>query len=264
MRLAPDQGTIERIEAYFTGHAFDPHRHDTYALGLTVSGVQRFDYRGVEANSLTGNLIVIHPDEVHNGRAGARVGFCYRMAYVEPRLIRDALGGRATALPFARTAVLDDSRLRAALVPLLADLSRQLEPLEADQSIMAVAEALLGLDPSVQRRSRDADCGRAVEQARAFLDAHHDRVVASEELEAVTGLDRFECARQFRQRLGTSPYRYLTMRRLDRVRILIRSGAPLADVAMATGFADQSHMTRQFKRAYGLSPGRWREMLIER
>ena len=47
------------------------------------------------------------------------------------------------------------------------------------------------------------------------------------------------------------------MRRLDRARALIRHGAPLADAALACGFADQSHMTRQFKRAYGLSPGRF-------
>lgn len=261
LRLSPDIGAVERVEAYFSGYAFDPHRHDTYALGITLSGVQRFDYRGAEANSLTGDLIVIHPDEVHNGRAGAETGFTYRMAYIEPRLIRDALGGRAGALPFVRRAVLDDARLRGALVALLADLDRPLEPLEADQAVAAVAEALIDLDPSATRGSaRNAACARAVERARAYLDAHHQRVVASEELEAVTGLDRFEGARQFRRRLGTSPYRYLTLRRLARARALIRSGAALADAAAETGFADQSHMTRQFKAAFGLSPGRWRAM----
>jgi AraC-like DNA-binding protein len=71
-------------------------------------------------------------------------------------------------------------------------------------------------------------------------------------------------ARQFRACLGTSPYRYLVMRRLDRVRALVRDGEPLADAAAACGFADQSHMTRHFKRAYGLTPGRWAAMLVGR
>jgi AraC-like DNA-binding protein len=47
------------------------------------------------------------------------------------------------------------------------------------------------------------------------------------------------------------------MRRLDRARALIRGGAALVEVALSCGFADQSHMTRNFKKAYGISPGRW-------
>ncbi len=260
LRFAPDADGLERVEAFFEGHAFDPHRHDTYALGITLSGVQRFDYRGVQADSLTGDLIVIHPDEVHNGRAGAESGFRYRMAYVDPRRIRDALGVRAGALPFVPQAVLGDARLRAAFVRLLRDLDRGLEPVEADEILAEVADALLALDPSAGRRSRAATCARAVERARAFLETHHRRTVGSAELEAVTGLDRFEMARHFRRQLGTSPYRYLTLRRLSRVRALIRAGHPLADAAAAGGFADQSQMTRQFKAAFGLSPGRWRAM----
>lgn len=92
LRMAPEGDGLERVEAFFEGHAFDPHRHDTYALGVTLAGVQRFDYRGAQADSLTGDLIVIHPDEVHNGRAGAEGGFRYRMAYLQPRLVRDAAG----------------------------------------------------------------------------------------------------------------------------------------------------------------------------
>jgi AraC-like DNA-binding protein len=76
-------------------------------------------------------------------------------------------------------------------------------------------------------------------------------------LEALTGLSRYALARHFRACLGTSPYRYLTLRRLDRARSLIRRGSALADAAVSCGFADQSHMTRQFKKAYGMSPGRW-------
>jgi AraC-like DNA-binding protein len=257
IRLAPPQPGIERIEAFFAGHAYDPHRHDTYAIGYTLAGVQSFDYRGARCDSVTGDVMVLHPDEVHDGRAGAQAGFRYKMLYLAPRLVREALGDAALGLPFVRAAVQPHTLLLERLRPALEDLDRELEALETDQVVLGIAEALLLLDPSARRASPSRSCAVAVEKGRAYLDAHFDRVVASEELERLTGLDRYSLARHFRSLLGTSPYRYLTMRRLDHAKSAMRDGASLAEAAIASGFADQSHMTRKFKQAFGMPPGHW-------
>ena len=82
-------------------------------------------------------------------------------------------------------------------------------------------------------------------------------MVRSSELEAVTGLTRYELTRQFRWRYGTSPYRYLLMRRLDFARAQLSRYRPLVDVALEMGFADQAHFTRMFKAAFGLTPARY-------
>jgi AraC-like DNA-binding protein len=83
-------------------------------------------------------------------------------------------------------------------------------------------------------------------------------------LEHVANLDRWSLARQFRAAFGTSPTRFRTMRQLDHVRRLVKSGVSLAEAALDAGFADQSHMSRQFKRAYGLTPAHWQRRSIER
>jgi len=259
-RQAPSSPGIERFEAFFAGHAFDSHRHDSYALGITLAGVQSFDYRGARADSLPGDVIILHPDERHNGRAGQAGGFRYRMLYLSPRLIAEALPEEARALPFVRDAVSADARLRCVLRRALGDLERALEPLAATEIVLGAAEALRARDPSLAAVRTAPAAHRAVEQAREFLEANLERQVDAAELETVSGLGRYALARQFRARLGTSPYRYRTLRRLESARDLIVAGHSLADAAFASGFADQSHMTRQFKDCYGISPGRWRKL----
>ena len=257
IRIAPSRRGIERIEASLSGHAFDPHRHDTYGIGFTLHGVQSFDYRGMTQRSGAGQVFVLHPDETHDGRAGTDSGFRYRILYVAPRLIQEALGEPGCPLPFVREAVSNDKGLASAIVPALDDLDVPLEDLYLDQIVVNLAQALAAVDSSVTRRRLSANHWRAVSDARDYLDASVRKTVTSVELEGVTGLSRYELARHFRACMGTSPYRYSIMRRLDQARALIQDGAPLAAAAFSSGFADQSHMTRHFKRTYGMSPGRW-------
>jgi AraC-like DNA-binding protein len=138
---------------------------------------------------------------------------------------------------------------------------RPLESLAVDSLIVDLAEGLMagergGARPVVSRR---VDV-RAIERARHFLDAERTRVVHSTELESITGLTRYDLSRQFRIMFGTSPYRYLLMRRLEFARERIHRERPLVEVACDAGFADQAHFTRAFKSAVGLTPARYRTL----
>ncbi len=256
---------VQLLQAWFAGHGFDRHRHDTYAIGLTDVGVQAFDYRGVTEVSTPGKVVVLHPDETHDGRAGTPAGFGYRIVYVPPARIHEAaraILGRPCALPFAREPVTVSQTLAATIE---AAFRLGPEPLAADGLILRLAEALLDADPSCGSAAAPIrlDAG-AVARARQFLDAETTRVIRSSELEEVTGLSRYELARQFRSAFGTSPYRYSLMRRLDCARARLRGNRSLADVALTAGFADQAHLSRMFKSAFGVTPARYRALEASR
>jgi AraC-like DNA-binding protein len=258
MRSTAAAHGVEFLEAWFGGPAYHRHRHDTYAICLTITGVQAFYYRGAAQISTAGQVVVLHPDELHDGYAATEAGFGYRILYVEPALVFEAaqvLCGRACGLPFVRAPVTISAKLSAAVA---GAFQATREPLAIDSLVMQLAEGLIEADPSCRQAARprhlDLD---ALERARQFLDAHNTRAVRSAELEAVTGLTRYELARQFRQMCGTSPYRYLLMRRLDGARKQIARRRPLVDVALDAGFADQAHFTRMFKAAFGLTPARY-------
>jgi AraC-like DNA-binding protein len=257
---APAYPGIERIQAQFRGNAFDLHRHDTYALGVTIRGVQTFRYRGQRRYSLPGRVIVLHPDELHDGGAATDDGLVYRMLYLEPSLMARCLEATRTGLPFVGEPVLSDGRLAKLLLGALGELDRALDELFVDDFLSRVTDGLASHALGPLKPLGAVAWGQA-NMAREYLEAHAVRGVRSEELERVTGLDRFALSRHFRAAFATSPHRFLLMRRLQRARGMIADGGSLADVAAATGFADQSHLTRHFKKAFGMAPGAWGSMI---
>jgi AraC-like DNA-binding protein len=253
---------VELFRARFAGRAYRKHRHDTYAVGVTDFGVQVFDYRGAAHAALPGEIAVLYPDELHDGRAGTPEGFGYHIVYVEPARLAEAVRavrGRPYPLPFVREAVVRSRRLRRAIREIF---EAPLESLAVDALTVELAAGLLaGERPGREGRAdgRRVDV-RAVARARQVLDAERTRAVRSAELETVTGLTRYDLARQFRIVFGTSPHRYQLMRRLEQARRLLRTGRSIAAVAAECGFADQAHFTRAFRSGFGLTPGRYRAL----
>lgn len=261
MRGMEAEDGVEFLEAWFHGHPYHRHRHDTYAINLTTTGVQAFAYRGASQICLPGQVAVLHPDEDHDGYAATDEGFGYRILYVDPILIFEAvqmINGRACSLPFVRAPVVTSQRLSEAI---MGAFHSTREPLAIDSLIVQLAEGLIEADPRCRQSSlpRRLDVA-AINRAQQFLDAQRTRVVRSAELEAVTGLTRYDLARQFRLMHGTSPYRYLLMRRLDYARERLARGDALAAVAIEAGFADQAHFSRKFKATYGMTPARYTQL----
>lgn len=262
IRRARSQEGVERLAARFAGRGYDRHRHDTYTVCLTQRGVQCFDYRGAARSSRAGDVVILHPDEPHDGRAGDERGFAYLAVYVAPARLAEALqaiAGRFVPLPFARDPVLQDPFIADAVRAAFADEG---EALALDHVVLAIAEGLRRLDRASMGRGQGRSVDRdAVERVRAYLDAWSSRTVSASQLEAVAGLSRWELARQFRVAYGTSPHRYQTMRRLELARAALEHGEPIARAAVVAGFADQAHLTRRFREAHGLTPGKYRVLL---
>jgi AraC-like DNA-binding protein len=253
---------LERLEARFHGHAYDPHRHETYAIGLTLDGAQGFRYRGEAQVSRAGQIMVLHPDEQHDGHAAVPDGFSYRMVYVDPALIGRALDHQgARTLPFVAEAVTRDRAMTALVNEAFADFPGKLDPLAGDALLAGLADALARRARQESRRS-PATPHHALLRVRDFLDAEFARTIDSADLERVADLDRFSLARAFRGSFGTAPHRYLVARRVTAARSLIAEGTPLAEVAGACGFTDQSHLNRHFKAHFGMTPGRYARLVM--
>ena len=250
---APLTSKVERFEAFFGSHAFDPHRHDTYAIGRTISGVHRFHYRGESKLCLPGETMIIHPDEAHDGCAGSEAGFRYRGVYVPPSLVQDIVKG--APLPFLAAGITRDPRLAAAADVLLNTLDADLDSLAEDDALYTFVSTLAEVAGHPMTKTSHHFAAAAL--AREYIDDNLDQPITLDDLADCAGRDRWNLSNDFRAFFGTSPHRYLTLRRLDRVKALVMAGQALSDASIEAGFFDQSHMTRHFKKAFGLSPSRW-------
>jgi AraC family transcriptional regulator len=156
----------------------------------------------------------------------------------------------------------DDARLER-LIRLLGDelQQRAVSSLVAEALRVELVTHLLITHSSlagraVVRRPKRRLGARTLRLLDDYIETHLGHDVSLGDLAALAGVSRFHFARTFRETVGQPPHRYVLGRRIERARELLRSPSlPLREIAARTGFADQSHLTRQIKRAYGATPG---------
>jgi AraC-like DNA-binding protein len=263
--LAQDADTgIETLRAHFEGHAYDPHWHDSYLVGVTEQGVQQFNCRRTRHQSTPGKVFLLEPGDIHDGDAPTEDGFTYRMLYLDPQWLKREL--RAvfenapdnSQLSFANT-LASDARLAHAT-------SLAFQTLHGSELKIVRQTALDGLlerlTSHLHWRTRYAEDPRlplVAKKAREYLHANVQYDIGLDQVAAATGVDRFRLTRAFKAAYGLAPHAYLVQLRLATARRLLARGEQPAAVAMELGFADQSHLGRWFVRAYGLTPALYRK-----
>lgn len=250
---------MEAFKARFTHFSYARHSHESYALGVVEQGAMRFWHRGAEHVAADGELIAINPGEVHDGRTASQAGCRYRMLYVECSAIDQVFGeesGRTRAL---KSPVLRNRRLASLACRVHRGLeSPRADALEQHARLAQLLFQLFGTYGLPPLSAQDiGNTTRVVALAKDYMAAHLDEPVLLRDLASMAGLSPFHFLRCFKRATGMPPHAYLTQLRLQRARALLRATEPPAQVAAALGFADQSHLTRRFKAAFGVTPSQY-------
>jgi AraC-like DNA-binding protein len=253
---------IEAMHAHFSGHAYHRHSHDSYSFGVTESGAQGFRCRGGSHVSTAGLVMAFNPDDPHDGHSASGGGFTYRMIHIGPGLLADTLAditGTARGLPLFTEPVIADPALAAGVRRLHAALTGPATPLARAEQLSQVT-AVAASHASGRQQARPAvmtarDATAVAGRVRAFLRARYADPVTGDDLAAAGGCSRHAAYRAFRARYGLAPSEYQRGLRLRAARAALAQGVTAAEAAATTGFADQAHLTRWFRRWYGITPG---------
>jgi AraC-like DNA-binding protein len=249
---------MELLKARFRRHRYDLHTHPTYVIALVTGGCERVRVGRRREDVPSGTVLVVNPEEVHDGEAGCADGWTYRTFYPSVGLMTDV----ARELGISGAPLFWPAGLRDPLLArLLAEAHRAAEQPDAvcaeETMLLALRRLMLGH----ARAGGDAQpmgpagAARRLGVYRAMVEDDPAGRFALEDFAGATGVTRFQVIRDFRLGTGLTPGAYVRDRRVRLASRLVADGVGLAEAALAAGFADQSHFGRAFKLARGFTPG---------
>jgi len=250
-------GEVEWLTASYRTHRFARHWHDTYALGTVETGGETFLAHGVRHYAKPGSLVLLNPGDIHDGETADPAGWRYRMLYpaiaVLERAASEALGRPAPA-PLFRQAVVYDPEAAGLLIAAHRAAEQSRSTQERESRLMTALVMLVERHAEIAPATNGVSEPARIRRVRDLIEDRLDEDLPLDTLSAEADMSAWHFLRVFRRETGATPHLYLLQRRLLRARQLLAAGEPPATVAMATGFADQSHLTHRFRRAYGVTP----------
>lgn len=254
-------GGLELLSACYSEFAYSPHTHDEFLIAMTEDGAALPRYRGGPHLHGPGNVLVLNPGEVHGGGPARGAIWRYRAFYVPTILMRRIwreLTGTDRGFPAFDEDVVGDAPVAAMLRRAHVALERQNSELERESCLLGALAALVRQHAmgqvSAQRIGFEP---QAVRRAREYLEALPGVNVSLETLAREAGLSPFHLCRVFHQATGLSPHAYQGLIRARIAKSLLAQGVPIPQAAAQAGFYDQAHLTRHFKRVFGVTPGHY-------
>jgi AraC-like DNA-binding protein len=254
----PGLDDFEFLHATNVTYDYPAHIHEEYSIALILKGTERTHYRNISSVAPPGSFLLFNPEEVHSSRS---VGTEYRTMKIKPnplnRIAFEYFGHTTPKLNFPKL-VINDALMFRILLKLHLRLEQSASPFEQESHFISTIGQLVARysKNSIVLQSHRKE-PNYVKLIRDYLRSHYSRNVTLAHLSSITNLSPFYLLRVFRNQVGCTPHEYQTQVRITRARKLIRKGHSISDVSLETGFFDQSHLSKNFKRIVGISPGQY-------
>lgn len=249
-------GEVEYLDVRFAGHRFAPHSHPVFALGAVRVGACTIWHRGVAHTARPGDLVLFNPGEPHSADQVGGETWDYCAVYVSRASLESWLPAHGAGVRLGGV-VGHAPELAAELTSICHRLGDDPESARVETRFARFVRAIFAEFGDSTPHDEYAGESDSVWSVREYLDACYARPIRLEELAAISGTSTFALIRSFSRAFGMPPYRYLTNLRIARAQELLRLGRPISDTAFSTGFSDQAHFTRFFRRIVGVPPGVW-------
>ena len=254
---------VKDVELYQTNgvsRSVPRHVHSVFSASVTMSGYRIHETRSAKHIVQPGNILVVNVGEMHSSLSGNVESSTLAIRLLPRFMTQMALeitGRQDESLPF-RQPVIQDCELARQMMAMQTILLDGASRLAKEEGILSVFYQLYSrhsAEPAVAPRLGQEK--RPIIRACEYLQDCTAENVSLERLAAVAGLSPFHFSRVFAKEVGVSPHIYQLQVRLQKATELLAAGCSVTEVAFATGFCDQSHLQKLFKKKYGITPGQY-------
>jgi len=260
-----DLGGLEMINAQYGHKNFAKHCHESYTISVIETGGQKFFRSGSEHFAPEHSIILVNADDVHTGQAANGIGWSYQAIYpLETHFNKLAknIGWHHEFAPYFPEAVVFDPQLANELRQLFYCLKHQSNRLHKEMLFNDVLTKLMVKHGKTKKHINKIPTSKiAILKVKAYLDEHMSENISLDSLAVNFGVSSFHLVRQFRQLFGLPPHAYQIQQRLKHAKLLLKKGFSVVDASTTTGFHDQSHFHRHFKRVMGITPGNYAKIV---
>ena len=249
---------LELLHISNTTYHYPRHIHAEHSIVLMLQGVETTTCRGTCYKAYPGDLVLINAEEVHSSKS---INTGYRAIKINQKTLSRILSqmiGRNLETPYFPELIINDTTIFRLLLNLHLKLEQNISPLEKESEFLSTIGLLLARQnknrPTLKPVGKEP---RYIKLIRDYLKSHYAGNVTLADLTLITNLSPFYLLRVFHNQVGVPPHEYQTQVRIAQARKLLRNGMSISQAALETGFFDQSHLSRNFKRIVGTTPGQY-------
>jgi len=248
---------MELKEATFRKQVFPEHFHDAYSVGIIEHGIERLSITGKDIQAHANSIVIINPYDVHANSFFDNDSWKYRTMYISTeamRYVQRQCGWSTKTDIYFPKQLINDTALFQQLMQFHAPGGNKSTALEKILHSLIDQYAISKPEEEIKKQHSLTD-------AVHFIDTNFSERIIVEDIAGRWGMDKYKFIRAFRRQTGLTPNAYLLLQRINKAKQLIACDMPMTDVALETGFYDQSHFNHYFRKYIGISPLAYRKGL---
>lgn len=256
-----EQLKIEAYQFIRIMQKFPNHFHDYYVIGFIENGKRILSCKNNEYVLKAGDILLLNPLDNHTCYSEDGKPLDYRCLNISKGVMKKIVKEIFTIdyLPEFKDPVVFSNDLVENLKLLHQMVMKKETEFFKEELFYLLLEQLIK-EYAILASNKKLEFKEPIKKVKQFLDDNYEKQISLNELSELSGMNKYTLIRNFTHEMQITPYQYLEIIRINHAKELLEAGIDLTEVAILSGFSDQSHFTRFFKRLIGLTPKQYQNI----